>query len=169
MKSIIVLLLLALSFFGLTEAYSQDNSDHNLPDKTNSLKPRPSGPSVAGIFGGRCGCQELANELKITVSPDCFKTKWSLILLQNPETLAPTAYQLEGSFYRQAMRKGKWRILKGTNTNPDAVVYQLDADGQEKILLLKGDDNVLFFLDKNRNILVGSELFSYSINRVRTE
>lgn len=30
---------------------------------------------------------------------------------------------------------------------------------------MKGDDNVLFFLDKDRNLLVGNSDFSYTLNR----
>ena len=63
-------------------------------------------------------------------------------------------------------RTGKWAIVRGAKTNPDAVVYQLDSDkAQGSLLLLKADDNILFFLSKEKNLLVGNGDFSYTLNR----
>lgn len=138
----------------------------NVPSEITSRKPFASGPSVVGIFEGRGACQELAKELGISVSPDCFKTKWSLTLYQDPATQQPTIYDLEGTFYRANPRKGTWQIIKGTQADPQATVFQLNSDKpNETIYLLKGDDNVLFFLDKNKNFLVGTEFCSYTLNR----
>lgn len=161
----IVLLLVFLLFF--SDVYSQRNGVENEPYATTSSKPIPSGKGVYGVFEGRCACQELAQVLKREVSPDCFKTKWGLDLYQNPDTQAPTTYVLEGSFFRQAIRKGNWRITKGTKTDPNDLVFELEADNQQTIYLLKGDDNVLFFLDNDKNILTGNELFNYTLNRVQ--
>jgi hypothetical protein len=163
MKNIISIFILAFAYF---EAYSQTKGIENEPYLTTSSKPIPSGKGVYGIFEGRCACQELAQVLKREVSADCFKTKWGLDLYQNPDTQAPTTYVLEGSFFRQAIRKGTWRITKGTKTDPDDMVFELEADNQQTIYLLKGDDNVLFFLDENKNILTGNEHFNYTLNRV---
>lgn len=138
----------------------------NIPYKKTSSKPIPMGASVNGIFEGRCPCQEIAKELNVSISPQCFKTKWSLILWQNPDNQSPSTYKIESSFYRQTPREGKWTIIKGTKTNPNAIVYQLEAEGLEPIFLMKGDDNVLFFLDKNKTLLIGNILFSYTLNRV---
>lgn len=32
---------------------------------------------------------------------------------------------------------------------------------------MKGDDNVLFFLDQDKNLLTGNNLFNYTLNRVQ--
>ncbi len=139
----------------------------NVPSEITSTKPIATGPSVVGIFEGRCPCKELSDLLKASVSSECFKTKWSLTLLHDPATQQPTTYVLEGSFYRTNIQKGSWALLKGTKADPNAVVYQLNlASANTTLLLLKGDDNVLFMLDKDRNLLVGNELFSYTLNRV---
>jgi len=43
--------------------------------------------------------------------------------------------------------RGKWIVLKVTTTNSEEIVYQPDPDKpDESIMLLKIDDNVLFFL-----------------------
>jgi hypothetical protein len=46
-------------------------------------------------------------------------------------------------------------------------VYQLSpTPDQSALLLLKGDDNVLFLLNQKREPLVGHADFSYTLNRV---
>lgn len=163
MKNIMLIFIGVLVGFA---SYSQTKGVENEPYLTTSSKPIPSGKDVYGIFEGRCACQELAVVLKKEVSPDCFKTKWGLNLFQNPDTKAPTTYVLEGSFFRQSIRKGNWHIIKGSKEDPEDLVLALEADNQQTIYLLKGDDNVLFFLDNDKNILTGNELFNYTLNRV---
>lgn len=124
------------------------------------------------VFSGRSPCRELAKELNRAVPGDCFKLKWKLTLNRDPKTLAPTTYQLKGTLYHDDVRsishprEGKWTVIKGTKTNPNAVVYQLDAFGTDgPIRLLKADDNVLFFLGNDGSLLIGNEDFSYTLNR----
>ncbi|WP_162276956.1 copper resistance protein NlpE N-terminal domain-containing protein [Mucilaginibacter pedocola] len=148
--------------------FAQTEVEGNVPEKTTSLKKLPFGPSVVGVFDGRSPCQGMAKELQITVSPECFKIKWRLILYQDSVTKAPTTYHFEGIVYRNPAREGKWAIIRGTKDRPNAIVYQLDPDKPEKsIYILKGDDNVLFFLDRNRNLMPGDENFAYTFNRTR--
>lgn len=159
MKKLLLLSMLSL----LTIAVNAQN----VPAVITSSRPIATGPGVAGIFEGRCPCKELATLLKASVSSECFKTKWSLTLLQDPATQKPTTYELDGSFYRNNIRKGSWQITKGKKNDPNAVVYQLETENTgEPLFLLKGDDNVLFILDEEKNFLVGNELFSFTLNRV---
>ena len=75
-------------------------------------------------------------------------------------------FALGGLVWRNPPKTGKWSIVKGTKGDPDAEVYQLDTDDQNGFLsFLKVDDNILFFLDKDRELLVGNEHFSYTLNR----
>lgn len=122
--------------------------------------------SKLGRFVGRSPCQEVARELSKPVTPDCIKVKWDLTLYHDPNTLAPTTYKLNGTFFRERVREGKWTIVRGTKTSPNAVVYQLDPDkARGSLFLLKADSNILFFLDRDRNFLVGNSNFSYTLNR----
>ncbi|RFS16651.1 hypothetical protein [Emticicia sp. C21] len=164
MKNIMLKFIVVLTCFN---AYPQTKGVENEPYPTTSSKPFPSGKDVYGVFEGRGACQELAATLKKEVSPECFKTKWGLYLYQNPDTQAPTTYVLEGSFFRQDIRKGNWHIIKGTKEDSDDFVFALEAANQQTIYLLKGDDNVLFFLDNDKNILTGNEHFNYTLNRVQ--
>lgn len=156
------LLFLSMIYLSAMAVHAQ-----NIPAVITSSRSVATGPGVAGIFEGRCPCKELAALLKVSVSGECFKTKWSLTLLQNPATLQPATYELDGSFYRNNLRKGEWKVKKGTKNDPNAVVYQLETDNTgETLFLLKGDENVLFILDNEKQLLVGNELFSFTFNRV---
>jgi hypothetical protein len=164
MKNTMLIFILALACF---ETYSQTSGLENEPYPTTSSKPFPSGKDVFGAFEGRCACQELATLLKREVSSECFKTKLRLQLFQNPETKAPTTYNLVGSFFPYGSREGgKWSLSKGSKTDPDDIIIALEAENQQTIYLQKGDDNVLFFLDNDKNIMTGNELFNYTLNRV---
>ena len=123
-------------------------------------------------FSGRSPCVEIAKEISHPVAADCAKLKWDLDLYRDPKTLIPTTYRLRGTLYRHGpqqaehIREGKWKVTKGTKTDPNAMVYELDADGSDgPIFLLKGDGNILFFLARDRSLLVGDADFSYTLNR----
>jgi hypothetical protein len=89
-----------------------------------------------------------------------------LILYHDPVTHAPTtyAYALGGFAWRNPPRTGRWAIVKGTKEDPNAVVYQLDPD-VSFLSFLKTDDNILMFLDREGNLLIGNSRFSYTLNR----
>ena len=139
----------------------------NAPEMSYKISALATGPQVFGVFEGRSPCHGIARELKTPQHAGCIKVKWRLTLYQNPETLAPTTYKVEGSLYRQSAREGTWSIVRGAKTDPNAIVYQLNPTQTEAALfLLKADDNVLFFLNQNREPLVGHADFSYTLNRV---
>jgi hypothetical protein len=124
------------------------------------------------FFSGRSPCREVAKDMSRPVDSGCFKLKWLLTLNRDPKTLAPTTYHIKGSLYRsenpdrEFPREGKWKVIRGTKTNPNAVVYQLEAAGKDgPISLLRADPNVLFFVGNDGNLLIGNEDFSYTLNR----
>ena len=86
-------------------------------------------------------------------------------LYQDPVTHEPTVYETYGMDKRTG--KGKWHIIKGRPGDPQATVFKLDLDTDNFLFLLKGDDNVLFILDRNKHFLPGNASFSYTFNRVR--
>jgi hypothetical protein len=115
---------------------------------------------MIGTFDGRTPCDKLEKYLTEKARPECIKIKWRLILYKD------NTYELTGLTYKKVNpRIGKWHISKGTPSNPDAIVYELVYPDDKTILLQKMDDNIFFFLDTNRNILVGNSDFSYTLNR----
>ena len=125
----------------------------------------PAGSSVFGVFDARTPCHEVVLEFTKTESfPGCLKIKWRLTLYQNSTTGEPSTYRFMGT---SQFREGSWRIINGMNGDRDAVVYQLQPDDtEESFSFLKVDDNHLYLMDREMNLLVGNELFSYTLNRV---
>jgi hypothetical protein len=137
------------------------------PDMSYKIAPLATGPTVFGVFEGRSPCHGIARELKLPQHAGCTKVKWRVTLYQDPKTSAPTTYKVEGTLHRQSAREGTWSIVRGAKTDPNAMVYQLNPTSTEaELLLLKADDNILFFLNQDREYMVGPADFSYTLNRV---
>ena len=126
----------------------------------------PNSPANVEVFTGRTPCSEFRKVLTETVGPDCQKMKWELSLYRDAKTLVPTTYKIRGTVYRERIREGKWTIVAGPKNNPRAVIFQLDPDKTSgSISLFQADNNVLFFLNKEGNLMVGNRDFSYTLNR----
>ena len=120
--------------------------------------------NLIGYFDGRTPCQELAKQLNETTIPECIKIKWRLTLYKNGADTTSGTYSLEGFKFRgDNILKGTWQIVKGTKADPNAIVYQLSYSSRGSLFFLKADDDVLFFLDRDKNIMVGNRNFSYAL------
>lgn len=162
MKTNLFCLLIGCLLLWVKSVRAQEARSTNTPSKTNSRTPLAEGPTVLGNFEGRFPCAEIYKDWKQPVQPECTKVKWGLTLFQDSTTHQPTSYRLN-----RTAREGKWALVRGTKTDPEAIVYQLDSDKPDvSIYLLKGDDNVLFILDQDRNLRVGDFYLSYTLNRV---
>jgi hypothetical protein len=159
-----ILLLLFISTL-LIDTNAQVVSTSNQPSEVYSGSGIPASASVYGIFVGRTPCQEFMKELNLEVRPECAKRKMSVVLFQDSVTRQPTTYETHGM--AKWSGKGKWHIIKGIPGDSQAIVFQLDLAPGIHLFLLKGDENVLFILDRNKNFLVGNASFSYTMNRAK--
>ena len=162
MKNIISLVIASFSVF---YTGAQIISTSNQPSQVYPGGGIASGPHVYGVFAGRTACQEIMKELNLDANPDCIKRKMKIILYQDSATGKPTTYETKGM--AKWSGKGNWFILQGTPSDPRATVFQVKLNEKTSLYLLKGDDNVLFILDKNKNFLIGNAKFSYTLNRAR--
>lgn len=124
--------------------------------------------SLQLVFDGRTPCQKIAAEhTEMNASKSCFKLKWRLILNRDSITYLPTTYTIRKVVDNQPREvSGKWTIIKGTTKKPDAIIYKIEPDKpDESISFLVGDDNVLFFLNKNDEPYIGNENFSFTLNK----
>ena len=118
-------------------------------------------------FAGRTPCPEFAKEYNFQVDGDCNKLKWKLILYRDPTTFLPTTYALYWTLHRPDAIEGKWTI-KGSDTNPDVIIYQLNPDKPSaSISFLVGDKNVIYLLDKKNKLFTGNKDFSYTLNKIK--
>lgn len=136
------------------------------PEATRPPIPAmPPGSSILGVFEGRVPCHEVALEvLNIAPFPGCLKLKSRLTLYVDQATGAPSSYLYMGT---STIRQGTWTILEGTEDDPGAIIYQLQLEGSKgPVSFLKADENHLFLLDRDLNLLVGNALFSYTLSKV---
>jgi hypothetical protein len=142
-----------------TEKVVPPSAEAGRSDESYTILPLASGENVFGVFEGRTP-RGIARALKIDTE-DRMKAKWRLTLYQDPKNKTPTDYKIEGSLYRKEAREGTWAVVR----DKGMVVYHLSKTKTEAdLFLLKGDDNVLFFLGQDRKPLVGHVDFSYTLN-----
>ncbi len=126
----------------------------------------PDEKLLIGMFDGRTPCQELAVQLKQETIPECIKIKWRLHIYRDATNSGKGTFILQGfTFKDQNKLTGEWNLIKGTSADPDALVYELVIPGRGNVLLQKVDDNLLFFLDQQKNLMVGNRDFSYVLSR----
>jgi hypothetical protein len=147
--------------YTLTRAGASGNST-DLPQWTTSV---PNYSSVSVIFDGSTPCKELARQYKLPAGDECHKLKWKLTLFRDPKTKLPTVYNLQRTLHRQSAIEGKWTIVTGTKTDPNVIIYRLDPERPDALSFLVGDENVLFFLNKEGRLFAGNADFSYTLNR----
>ena len=144
-------------------SYTLNNINLQMNDLTSIHFLPPGTGTNQLIYDGRTPCQEFSAAYKFVVPPGCFKLKWRLILNFDPITHLPTTYN-----FRHYDSAGKWVITKGTPKNPEAIIYTLSPDNPNRsISFLRANDNILYFLDKNLEPLVGNKDFSYTLNQIR--
>ena len=138
------------------------------PGKILISSPVPDDKSLQLVFEGRTRCQEIATEHpEMNASPSCFKIKWRLILNRDSITHEPTTCTIRNIVNNQPRDvTGRWILIKGTTTNAEAIIYNVQADNlAEPFLFFLGDENVLFFLEKDINPFIGNEDFSFTLNK----
>jgi hypothetical protein len=131
-----------------------------------AYESEPVKGSVYGVFIGRTPCAELVRQLHMTMPTDCSRIKWKITLYQDRNTLMPTTYAIR----RVDVPDDTPRKLEGNwNVSQDALgttVLQLDLKEYKTTLsFAKADNNILFFLDEEMNVRVGSDSLGYTLNR----
>ncbi len=136
-------------------------------DKVNISNAQTSNKSPL-VFEGRTPCRELPALLGLNKSDACNKMKWYFLFYSDSVTGKPSYYLMGGMGYRkETMARGKWQIVTESDGR---IIYRVYSDKWVRSLdLLKGDDNILFFIDAVGRLLVGNKDFSYTLNRRKEE
>ena len=131
-------------------------------------------------FIGSTPCDDLPRQfLGIPTNSPCERITWQLTLLTNQNTRLPTTYKLVIIYGMQTQSapgfvgggttvalQGIWAIVKGTESNPDAVVYDLNADKPRRSMsFVKVGDHLLHLLNRDKGLMIGNASWSYTLNR----
>lgn len=92
--------------------------------------------------------------------------------MQDNKTNSPSNFIIKTIYVGKGDNKytatGKWKLIQGMPGDPKAIVYQLLPDPPQpgnEILLLKTGDNLLFFINRDSQLLVGNDYCSYTLNK----
>lgn len=131
-----------------------------------------SATDTAAVFVGRTPCDEPLRKLHNISADGCNLIKCQLILLQDNKTNSPSNFIIKTIYVGKGDNKytatGKWKLIQGMPGDPKAIVYQLLPDPPQpgnEILLLKTGDNLLFFINRDSQLLVGNDYCSYTLNK----
>ena len=165
-KQLIFILSACLNLALINSVMGQTAAADNKVSESVTFHEMQNGPDVYGIFEGRSPCG-ISRQMDTSMGSDCDHLKWQLILFRDTRTLKPTSFSLTTEMFGRRPLKGKWTIIRGNRNEPKAVVFALAYGEPNQVLYLyKGDENVLFILDKNREFMAGDKDFSYTLNRV---
>jgi len=65
-------------------------------------------------------------------------------------------------------REGKWMIIKGSSSNPSAIIYKLDPDkSAESISFIRLNESLLHLLDDHGRLMIGTGAWSYTLSRLK--
>jgi hypothetical protein len=138
----------------------------------NEKTPVGSVLSSIGTFDCRAPCDKKLLQLSDKSAAGCNIIKLRLTLYQDSITHTPSSFLINKIYVGKGDTRyentGKWEIVKGKRNGSDVIIYKLHAykDNLE-FNLLKGDNNLLFFLDENMNFQVGDYYTSFTLNRVK--
>ena len=128
---------------------------------------------TVGIFDGRTPCNDKLTSINNISLDGCQGIKCQLILLQDVTTHTPSSFILRTIYVGNGDNNiysitGKWKMMQRAANDATTLIYQLKPDSNksdDQLLLLKGDDNILYFVDNECRLLVGNSYLSYTLNR----
>ena len=145
-----------------------------------AISPIVASSSVFGVFEGITPCSAQTRPLpQIPADTNCEQMIWEFSLFQDSATGAPTLYRLDATYGVPQQNttglekggtpitmEGRWAIVKGSDADPNAVIYQLNPeDPQMTVSFLKVSEEILHVLHPNLKLMVGNAGWSYTINR----
>ena len=109
----------------------------------------------------------------------CERITWLLVLSKGSQGGEPATYTLAVSYgvemqngpgvanaESHLMRRGSWTALRGTNSDPNAVVYRLTSErGSRWADFARIGENLLHPLNDDKNLAVGNASWSYTLSR----
>jgi hypothetical protein len=158
--------------YTLSRTHPVPSSSSHISKQVIPVQRMTTDSPVVGVFEGRTPCNDELRKLNGISAGNCQIIKCQLILYKDTNTHQPSGFLLHtiyvGAGDTKYSNTGEWTMTQGTKNDPAAVVYHLNFDKPAfSISLLRADDNILFFLDKDENYLVGNVYTSYTLNRAK--
>jgi hypothetical protein len=145
------------------------------------VEAKKSETSEPDIFIGTTPCdQSVRPMLSIPANSDCEMITWQLSLFKDPNSLAPSGFDLK---YTYGMSKagtqgfindgttvssqGKWSSLQNTGGLPAQSIIKLHSTEMQPVSFVKMDKNLVHLLDDEGKLMIGNAGWSYTLNRAK--
>jgi hypothetical protein len=109
------------------------------------------------LFEGRTPCKGIEEMMLGKTRPECYKKKWLVYLYKNAPTSGTYRIGSTAGSY-----KGKWKLKEDA---AGKTVYTLELNNGRTLNLLHVDNNIVYLMNPNGELMVGDHDFSYSLNR----
>jgi hypothetical protein len=164
MKNILpIALIFLLVVFGF---YFFSKKQANLSSSQANQMSGQNSESISGVFKGITPCSNTNAECEMTIWDITFNDDFTYSLTASYGMSQPGTTGIKGGGTKVNM-EGKWIATKGTKTNPNANVIQLNtADPQTSISFVKLTDNIIHLLDADKNMMVGNGGWAYTLSKV---
>jgi len=143
------------------------------PNQTTMKEVDNSFVTDSIVFDGRMPCYAPLLALSGKTTTGCTLVKCRIIFFSDKNSDDPASIKLYsihvGTGNTRYVATGKWITTRGTKADPNCTLYKLQFEygGQQRnLVLLKGDDNVLFLLDDQLNCMSGNDYCSFTLNRI---
>ena len=134
-------------------------------------------PQQSAVFVGSTPCDKKIKPIKTMDTSFCEFAKWQLTLVDLPagrgrfnlhveygETVPSTTLIKNGG--SKIDLAGNWQEQKGSPQSRSMAVIKLEPEGKNPpIFFLKINDQQLHMLDENKQLMIGSPAWSYSLNK----
>ena len=142
--------------------------------RSQSPKPPAAGSQE---YVGTSPCGESVREfLGVSRTHPCDKITWRLAFSPGIKT---NSYKLVATFGLQEQSApgfvdggttvalaGELQMMTGTKSKPDALVYEVKSGKPDRSLsFVMVNTNLLHLLDRDRNLMIGNEFWSYTLNQ----
>ena len=134
------------------------NAMIRMPAPEVYLKQQPGGFKDSIVFEGRTPCKGLEEMMMGSSRPECYKKKWLIYLYKNKPDETSGRYRIGSTV---GAYTGKWILKEATGK----IIYHLELINGRNLSLLQVDDNIVYLMDTEGELMVGDHDFSYSLNR----
>jgi hypothetical protein len=133
------------------------NAVDKIATKEINISPVKTSFSDSIVFSGRTPCRVIGDILYDDKSPNCYKIKWLVSLYkENPDAVSGIFKTVRNT------HSGTWKLQ---SNDPNHFIYRLELKNGKHFDLVQVDENIVYILDQNNEILVGDLDFSYSLTK----
>ena len=145
------------------------------------ITPAQTPISAKQAFVGSTPCDSTSREFLggLATNAPCHYIAWDVTLFKSEKPSDPHKYAVTATYWLPGRNdpnqleqgatvkvEGTWEMLRGSKTNPNAIVYRLHGRNAAKpVSLVQLSQHLLHFLNEDKSLKIGNAGWSYTLNR----